>query len=665
MRKFITILLTFFLLLSCQEKEAIKKINEKINYKLKTKSTYTDLKGIEKDLGSINYDTITRNYYDLLSDKYYDLEKFEDYLRLSNHIYYHSKKIEDTIGIIEGLCKKGAYFSNTYKLDSMYFYYTKAEKYAIKTRSKHLLGTIYLNKAIINQNLNDYYNSEKISFEALKILKNKSDYYLLYNTYLNIGYATQNQDDTSEAIKNYNKALQVTDKISNKSVVLSLKAQVYYYFCLLEDKNKNYSSVYKYAKKGLALDDFRTNDVHIFCNLNNCLGYALFKLNNKNAISYFLETLKIAKENNNILAINTSNLYLSEYYLANQDYTQANYFAKQALEISTKNSLTTDRLNALLLLAKSNPNVAAQFFEKYKKVSDSTITIERQTREKFARIDYETNEIITEKENIQKEKENILQQLWSILVLGIFIILTLLLFYFIKSRNIKNKELRFIQEQQNSREEIYDLMLNQQKRIEEGKYQEKNRISQDLHDGVMGKLTAIRLNLFILKKKKDTETIEKCLPFIDDIQNIEKEIRQISHDLNQNVFVDNVTFVSIVESLFVMIKGHSDIDFKLTVDENIDWESIPNNSKINVYRIIQEALQNIDKYAKATKVQINMNKVEDKTQITITDNGIGFSVEQEKKGIGLRNMKKRMAEINGEFTITSTLQKGTTIQLLF
>ena len=49
-------------------------------------------------------------------------------------------------------------------------------------------------------------------------------------------------------------------------------------------------------------------------------------------------------------------------------------------------------------------------------------------------------------------------------------------------------------------------------------------------------------------------TIEKCLPFIDDIQNVEKEIRQIAHDLNQNLFDDNVTFISIVENLFTMIK---------------------------------------------------------------------------------------------------------------
>ena len=58
---------------------------------------------------------------------------------------------------------------------------------------------------------------------------------------------------------------------------------------------------------------------------------------------------------------------------------------------------------------------------------------------------------------IQKQKESILQQLWSVSSIAVFIILAVLLFYFIKSRNLKNKELKFIQEQQNAKEEIYEL----------------------------------------------------------------------------------------------------------------------------------------------------------------------------------------------------------------
>lgn len=651
-------------MLSCKDKKALKTNKDFIIYKIKLATEQKELRLIETELGKYNYDTLIRNNLDAISDKYYDLEKFEDYNRISNTILKNSKKINDTIGIIEGLCKKGAYYSNIYKLDSMYYYYRKAENYSIETKNKYLLGTIFLNKAVINQNLNDYYNSEKNSFEALKILKNKQDYYLLYNAYLNIGYAAHNQNDNDEALKYFKKALDITDKIENKKLVLSLKGQVYYY-CLIYNKNNNYKISLDYAKKGMILDNFKVKDPHVFCNLNNSIGYSKFKLNDVNAKNHFIESLKIAKQTNNILAINTSNLYLSEYYLKQKKLKEAFTCANDVLVTANKNKLNDDKLKALLLLAKISPKKATIYFEIYKILSDSIINIERQTKDKFARIDYETNEIISEKNSIQKEKDSILQQLWSISSIAVFIILMILLFYFIKSRNIKNKELKFIQEQQNSRDEIYDLMLNQQHRIEEGKYIEKNRISQELHDGVMGKLTAIRLNLFILKKRKDSETIEKCLPFIDDIQNIEKEIRQISHDLNQNIFDENITFVSIVENLFTMIKGHSDIEFKLKIDERIDWEIININIKINIYRIIQEALQNIDKYSQATRVNIYMNKKENEIHIKISDNGIGFKTDTNKKGIGIENMKKRMAEINGKFILESRINIGTTINLIF
>lgn len=666
MRKLIFIIIVSFFIFSCQnEKKSEKTKKDLIVDKIKRSNNYNDIKLIENETKRFSYDTIIRNDLDALSDKYYDLEKFEDYYRVSSTIYNESIKIEDTIGIIEGLCKKGAYFSNLYKLDSMYYYYNKAEKFAIKTKSKHLLGTIYLNKAVINQSLNDYYNSEKNSFEALKILKNKNDYYLLYNTYLNIGYAALNQNDNQEGLKYFEKALKTTDKIKNNPSVLSYKGQAYYYFCIVFDKNKDYKTCFKYATKGLSLNDFKNKDPHVFCNLNNYLGYSKLKLNDITAKYHFLESLEIAKKTNNVLAINTSNLNLSEYYLKYNDKSKAFLYANEVLQTAHKNDLEDDKLKALLLLAKASPDKATNYFESYKKLSDSILINERQTREKFAKIDYQTNEIITQKDSIEKEKDSILKQLRSVSIVTIFIILAFLLFYFIKSRNVKAKELKFIQEQQIAKEEIYSLMLNQQQHIEEGKYLEKNRISQELHDGVMGKLTAIRLNLFILKRKQDIDTVQKCLPFIDDIQNIEKEIRQISHDLNQNLFDDNVTFISIVENLFTMIKSHSDIDFNMLVDERIDWDLINNNIKINIYRIIQEALQNIDKYAQASKVNLNMFKKENEITITIADNGIGFKTDVNKKGIGLENMKRRMEEINGSFSIETELNQGTKITLIF
>ena len=99
----------------------------------------------------------------------------------------------------------------------------------------------------------------------------------------------------------------------------------------------------------------------------------------------------------------------------------------------------------------------------------------------------------------------------------------------------------------------------------------------------------------------------------------------------------------------------------LKTGDNIDWSTISTAIKINVYRIIQEALQNIDKYAAANKVAISMYKQDATLIITISDDGIGFNTKNSKNGIGLQNMQKRAEECNGTFHIISTSKTGTKI----
>jgi len=113
--------------------------------------------------------------------------------------------------------------------------------------------------------------------------------------------------------------------------------------------------------------------------------------------SIFYWVIRSCKKTNNILAINTSNLYLSEYYLKYQNPQKAFKYANEVLLSAIENKLIDDELKALLLLSKASPKNAVNYFNNYKIVSDSIINIERQTRDKFARIDYETNEIISEK----------------------------------------------------------------------------------------------------------------------------------------------------------------------------------------------------------------------------------------------------------------------------
>ena len=85
---------------------------------------------------------------------------------------------------------------------------------------------------------------------------------------------------------------------------------------------------------------------------------------------------------------------------------------------------------------------------------------------------------------------------------------------------------------------------------------------------------------------------------------------------------------------------------------------------ISAYRIVQEALSNIIKHAKAQQVQISLHASAGSLRMVVEDDGVGFDVNS-KKGNGLLNMKKRAAELNGTFTINSTVGKGTEKEIMF
>ena len=84
---------------------------------------------------------------------------------------------------------------------------------------------------------------------------------------------------------------------------------------------------------------------------------------------------------------------------------------------------------------------------------------------------------------------------------------------------------------------------------------------------------------------------------------------------------------------------------------------------MNLYRTIQEAVNNAIKYANATVISVNAKQVENQLKIIIQDNGIGFDEATIQKGNGLQNMQKRIEEIGGEFHLSSS-NEGTRIEIL-
>ena len=85
-------------------------------------------------------------------------------------------------------------------------------------------------------------------------------------------------------------------------------------------------------------------------------------------------------------------------------------------------------------------------------------------------------------------------------------------------------------------------------------------------------------------------------------------------------------------------------------DSNIKWELVSNAVKINLYRIVQEALQNCNKYANANTITVEFKSEIDHLVLSISDDGVGFNAKRTKNGIGLHNIQYRAAECKGTVT---------------
>uniref|UniRef100_UPI0025DD7F1E ATP-binding protein n=1 Tax=Flavobacterium sp. TaxID=239 RepID=UPI0025DD7F1E len=526
-----------------------------INFDKKIRLQYADM--ILEKIKFQENDSITRNNYYQLADLYYNLQENQKSNMLYRTLSLKSKKANDISGIAKSnYCIAYNYYYG-FNYDSAFYYFSNAEKAYKELKNSTYLGSIISSKSNILSFKKDFSGSEVLAIKALKIGQKNKDYLLIYNCYITLGNALVGLNNEDKAVEYYRKAFQITDNLKSNSEYLSLKAQAYNYIGLVHQKNGANNKSISYFEQGLKFGDFRRIDPTIYVYLMGNLAYSRFKTGDKKSLFLFNNVLKISDSLNNIPAQVSCKINLSEYYLAQKDTSKALININDARQKAHDSKIFEDELKCLALLVKIDPKKNFFYNSSYIKLSDSLQNNERATRDKYARIEFETDEILNQKNNIEVEKDSISLQRWLILGLSLFALLIILLWFMNKTQKSKNKELQFIQQQQRSNEEIYQLMLDQQQKVEQGKQAEKKRISQELHDGVMGRLTSIRLNLFVLSRKTDPETINKCLQHIKEIQNVEKEIRIIAHDLNKNFFSDQVNFIAIVKNLFTAIEHHS------------------------------------------------------------------------------------------------------------
>lgn len=208
-------------------------------------------------------------------------------------------------------------------------------------------------------------------------------------------------------------------------------------------------------------------------------------------------------------------------------------------------------------------------------------------------------------------------------------------------KSFKEKESRLIRQSQQS-------LIN-------GEENERARISQELHDGIGPLLTSLRIKVQSIDLSREAK--DEVISYLDETI---KETRRISNNLMPSVLRDfGVT--EAIDNLVLQIKSSTNLDIEF--DHYMDDESdLPESVNTALYRIAQEAFNNILKHAGASEVRVSLTIIDGWLSFFISDNGQGCDPAMIVYGSGIRNMKERVRLLNGTFNFDAKTD-GTTIEI--
>jgi PAS domain S-box-containing protein len=188
---------------------------------------------------------------------------------------------------------------------------------------------------------------------------------------------------------------------------------------------------------------------------------------------------------------------------------------------------------------------------------------------------------------------------------------------------------------------------------------ERHRISQDLHDDVGQKMTALIFELRAIKDAAENNQIispEDINTVIRNMELIIKHVRQIFYQLYPPSLT-KMTLPKVLTGFCSTFEETNNVHIDFSCQKEIP--ELPENYAAAIYRFVQEGLTNVAKHAKASAAWINLDYIDDDLNISLEDNGLGFDIKQLHEGIGLHGIRERFLMLGGNMEIEAAPGKGT------
>lgn len=203
-------------------------------------------------------------------------------------------------------------------------------------------------------------------------------------------------------------------------------------------------------------------------------------------------------------------------------------------------------------------------------------------------------------------------------------------------------------------EEELKLMMNKVIQIEE---EERKRFSRELHDGIGQSLFSLAIRLDQIIREQSSPVLEQLR---EDVSFIMQDVRNLAWELRPSV-LDDLGVVPAIRTYIGNYSGHYGIrvSFECSLRKRLDVQK-----ETTIYRVIQEALTNVAKYADVSEAKVTVREENNEVEVCIEDKGRGFARSNDMKGVGLFSMEERARGAGGQLKIDSELGRGTAVTLI-
>ncbi|GAB1452776.1 sensor histidine kinase [Draconibacterium sp.] len=547
---------------------------------------------------------------------------FEQKSRIENAISFYEKSLSALDGLdsreaeverAKTLANKGIIFQKFGEIETALSLFLEAEQLFVKNNYFGPLINVYAKMGDIYLRNGDIEKNAAIIGKSTSIIKHIDDPEILANYYINMGNVYGYSARMDSAFLFLGKAKDILEKSQNHYQLGTL----YYNMGFFSNQQGNLSLAEENYRKSLA-EYQKTGIGYDICDATLRIGGCLYYQEKyKEAEVVLLEALEMAEEQKSLLLIRNCYDVLSCLEYDRKNYQQAYEYIDEYVSAHTK--LTSENV-------QNQMNFLSLKYETEKK--ESTIS-ELQEKTKLQRI---------------------LLVITGILLL--FLIGLILLSY------------RYLQ-QKAAISKQHSVQLEQERKLQatqavlDGETAERSRMARDLHDGLGSMLSVVKLNLQGVKSYAVLEE-EDILHFNRAIEMLNDSIGELSR-VARNMMPESLMRYGLKASLTDFCNTIPTVKLHFFGND----KRIDSKLEILIYRSVHELVNNALKHAEASQINVQLVQESDRISLTVHDNGKGFDLSAQRKGMGITNIKNRVATYNGEMNIYSAPGKGTEANIEF